>query len=153
MINKTYSKACWWKSPLYFEHHLWRFLYLHCHIHFQTFILQCRCLDFPHHNFLQSLLLSGQIAVLQLQWMIACFRCCWKFFSHGTTRDTGTVINPFVSQPSASDTQVSALIAGGGCSPPHHPQVNYFDKPPLLGQAGSGCPPQLTSLHILDKYE
>ena len=66
------------------------------------------------------------------------------------------------SQPSASHTQLSALLAGGGCPPelantdelPHPRQVGGGCPPPLTnvadlphpGQVGGGCPPQLTNV-------
>ena len=48
------------------------------------------------------------------------------------------------SQPSASDTQLSALLAGGGCSP----ELANIDKLPPP-EVGGGCPPQLTSVDEL----
>ena len=65
------------------------------------------------------------------------------------------------SQPSASDTQLSALLAGGGCPPelanidklPHPqqgggcpPQLTNVDELPHPQQVGGGCPPQLTNV-------
>ena len=49
---------------------------------------------------------------------------------------------PSASQPSASDTQLSALLAGGGCPP----ELTNVDELPQPGQAGNSSPPQLTNI-------
>ena len=49
---------------------------------------------------------------------------------------------PSASQPSVSDTQLSALPAGGGCPP----QLTNIDEHQHPRQAGGGCPPQLTNI-------
>ena len=75
--------------------------------------------------------------------MIVCFLALLKVLQswhHKRHRD-----NHSASQPSASDTQLSALLAGGGCSP----QLTNVDDLPHTGQVGGGCPPQLTNVDDL----
>ena len=48
------------------------------------------------------------------------------------------------SQPSASDTQLSALLAGGGC-PPKLANIDELPHP----QQGGGCPPELANIDEL----
>ena len=54
-----------------------------------------------------------------------------------------SLLLPSASQTSASDTQLSALLAGGGCPP----QLTNIDELPHSGQVGGGCPPQLTNIY------
>ena len=75
--------------------------------------------------------------------MIVCFLALLKVLQswhHKRHRD-----NHSASQPSASDTQLSALLAGGGCPP----ELANIDKLPHTGQVGGGCPPQLTNVDDL----